>query len=658
MKLLSIELNNYRQYIGKQRIDLSSSGKKNFIVVVGANGSGKTNLLNAVTWCLYKKEEHLSKYPSSEKMPIINESVFSGLKGNSITECGVKLAFGEEKIPEFYIERAVGVKKSGRNPVFFNENFQVSVRSDRGWIISPSPDFIVNTRILPFKIRNFFLFDGERLDDFFKVGGNEYIQEAVLDVAQIGLLDRAYSHLNDVLGDYRRLASKESPETEKIVGEIESNIKLKEQLVSRLKEKRKGKTEAEGIVSEIRDYLRDHPVKLVQELQKRHDFLKGEIDRIDDEIKEAREENKDRIITTLPFIYARNAVSKSLKLIEKETQKGKVPPSIRDTFIKELLEEGECICGTDISEDGPHRRKVKSLLNTILPDAVAGRFEEGKYKFANILKKSGSFKDESADYAKELKKLEKEMKKYDSELSEIKTKIGEIDVDEITTKESQRQFYEDQIKNTIAEITSLEDRIHGTEREIDKLKQEFDKKTREVKKLEILNKQIEFCEKSLKLLSEKRQEIIDFIRKEIESRIREYFFKLIWRKTAFKNVEIDSNYNISVTSRYGLPCLGTISAGERQVLALSFMAALYKVSGFNAPVIIDTPLGRISGEPRKNIAKALPEYLTGTQVTLMVTDTEYTEAVRNELIERVSKEYELKFNKPEAVTEVGPYEKQ
>lgn len=102
-----------------------------------------------------------------------------------------------------------------------------------------------------------------------------------------------------------------------------------------------------------------------------------------------------------------------------------------------------------------------------------------------------------------------------------------------------------------------------------------------------------------------------------------------------------------------MPSLGSLSAGERQILALSFMAALYSVSGFDAPIIIDTPLGRISGEPRKNIAEALPGYLSKTQVTLLMTDTEYTDEVRKELLKRIGKEYRLVFK--DRITQVMPY---
>ena len=85
--------------------------------------------------------------------------------------------------------------------------------------------------------------------------------------------------------------------------------------------------------------------------------------------------------------------------------------------------------------------------------------------------------------------------------------------------------------------------------------------------------------------------------------------------------------------------MGTLSAGERQVCALSFMAALNSVSGFEVPLVIDTPLARISSEPSRNIARNLPNYLQNKQVTLLVTEKEYTPEVKRELAHRVGKTY-------------------
>ena len=45
MTIREIELNNFRIYKGKNRIDLTPDGDRNLIIVSGNNGFGKTTLL-------------------------------------------------------------------------------------------------------------------------------------------------------------------------------------------------------------------------------------------------------------------------------------------------------------------------------------------------------------------------------------------------------------------------------------------------------------------------------------------------------------------------------------------------------------------------------------------------------------------------------------
>ena len=60
------------------------------------------------------------------------------------------------------------------------------------------------------------------------------------------------------------------------------------------------------------------------------------------------------------------------------------------------------------------------------------------------------------------------------------------------------------------------------------------------------------------------------------------------------------------------------------MLAFSFLAAIRQASRFNFPIIVDTAFARISSEPRVNFSRFLPTAFKGSQVILLLTDTEYT----------------------------------
>ena len=67
------------------------------------------------------------------------------------------------------------------------------------------------------------------------------------------------------------------------------------------------------------------------------------------------------------------------------------------------------------------------------------------------------------------------------------------------------------------------------------------------------------------------------------------------------------------------------------ILGLSFMSALMTISGFHAPVLIDTPLGKIDDEHRQYITTELPKFLSGTQLVFLVTPTELDSNVKRNL---------------------------
>jgi DNA sulfur modification protein DndD len=117
---------------------------------------------------------------------------------------------------------------------------------------------------------------------------------------------------------------------------------------------------------------------------------------------------------------------------------------------------------------------------------------------------------------------------------------------------------------------------------------------------------------------------------------------MIWKDSQFTSIKLTSDYKLEVFDRYGLPARWDLSAGERELLSLSFIAAMAKASGGEAPFIIDTPFGRISEKPRKNISMHLPEMTR--QLAIFVTDVELTPESEKNFKERTEKEYTLLFN--------------
>jgi DNA sulfur modification protein DndD len=86
-----------------------------------------------------------------------------------------------------------------------------------------------------------------------------------------------------------------------------------------------------------------------------------------------------------------------------------------------------------------------------------------------------------------------------------------------------------------------------------------------------------------------------------------------------------------------------LSAGERQLLAVSTLWALARATGRPIPIVIDTPLGRLDGPHRDNIVSSyFPE--ASDQVILLSTDTEVTRRYSDILDQAITHRYLLHYD--------------
>lgn len=97
----------------------------------------------------------------------------------------------------------------------------------------------------------------------------------------------------------------------------------------------------------------------------------------------------------------------------------------------------------------------------------------------------------------------------------------------------------------------------------------------------------------------------------------------------------------------------TLSAGERQLLAVAIVWALAKASGRTLPTMIDTPLGRLDGEHR---SKLVESYFPAAshQVVLLSTDEEINGKYYAQLKSHIAREYLITFDNSTRSSRIEP----
>ena len=650
LQILSITLKDYRQYKGEQTIDLRKRGERHINIIEGQNGAGKSNILNSITFCFYGTEEHLKeeKEGGLETFPLVNRDRLENLNDGGKATGYVEIELGETE-PEYVFKREFTTIKTdgGFNSVVGDLNLQRRVNRD--WKPVDNPNTYLN-EILPTRVHEYFLFDGERLHKFFEEGYPERVRTAILDVSHIELLNRALEHLDKMDTEIGRKASNFEGEAKRLKEELDETKRKRERKKERIDELERDITEAQSNIDQIDGKLRDSSDAAVREKQERRKYLNQRLDQLNGEISELKDETTEEMVEAGPIVYNLKALDFTHQQFAELAQAGQLPPKIQDWFVQELLESGECICGANLDSDEKKRRHLAELeqeMSLVMQENLEGKAEiprvidDGKGLVEDIIsnrKKISEKQDELGEVDRELRDISNELKSYD--LPE--------DVD-VSSLESQRSEIEGRISEMRQEIGRVEHEIETLDERVNELDNKWREEAAKETKHRTMMRKLDFVEEAHEELTEIKSTILAQIRENTEENMNRYFNDLIWKDEDY-TVELGDDYTVSVYGRHGDNKIGSLSAGEKQVLALSFMSALTKISGFNAPIVIDTPLGRISSKPKKRIAQNLPSYLVDTQITFLMTDEEYTDEVRAHLQNSVANEYLLDYSNE--ITEV------
>lgn len=662
-----IRFSNYRQY-RNEKISLKSPLRGPKITVIqGANGAGKTNILNGITWCLYGKELHSSKTKYAG-LPIYNLLSANELKIGEDLEVEAEILLNSGKEEKIQITRTAvfskgedGEIKSIPDLTSDSEDGSklMAMRLIRKEWTKVTDPFYVVRRIIPENLEEYFFFDGEKLDQYFRETSGEKIRDAVLRISQIGLLEKVIDHLDSKKSDYIRSAKNLGSRAKELADELEKKRSQQKKMHDELEDRRSAKNEAERSEMEYQEKLRYCAVQGVDKIQSEREKVYDGLNVLAKRTAEIEKDRFEQLVISAPFILLTDPIAKSLSMIQDSEASGEIPPEFRRSFITKLLQKDECICGRPLKKKSKERDLVEILLEgSKTLSELEGELMRESGIMNQILQSHWDTKRSISTMKEALTQLEQDREERQERLAYLDQQIASCNIEEVKRWEVALRDFKQTKEDLMAEIAQRELRIKDIVLEQQRMKSNLDEELGKEEKHKDLVRTLDFCQSCLDSANRVKTEIMEEVRQEIEKKTREQFLKLIWKKSTYKDVLISEDYVVSVKDYSGNESIGTLSAGERQVLALSFVAALNSVSGFDLPLIIDTPLGRISKDPKGEIAKNLPHYLEDKQVILLVTDEEYSREVRSSLNSSTAAEYAISFKEDVegGVAKVMPYE--
>jgi len=651
MRIERIDLQNYRQFRNVS-INFGSSTKEDLHVIVADNATGKTNLLNAINWCLYGDEPHLSK--DSQQLPRLNlNSLLQADEGTKVTVSVEVLTETEGNRITFKRSEDYVVHKDSNQPVLRDIDFTITYideNKNAKWVTDEEAAAYVE-RFVPRDIREFFFFDGERLDTYFKSATGQQISNAMFRISQVDTLNRMSDRLEGVVNDLKREAGKRSPQIEQLRDNIEGKEKNRKEVVKQITELNGQKEEARGKIDELNERLRSIPD--IEQLQTEQAQL-NETSKKKEQIRNDKITEKQNMLFEFGILLKLYpSLDKSSLVIQDKVANKEIPQTYDTQLLDNIISTHHCICARRVEEGSDAERHIQKLRTDITSSSIIAReLLQMIGPIEQVKKKISTFKSSLELITREIQLYEEELDGLNQKIQSIHSQIGGYNVEQIKQWYSELKNYQNIHDLNIERITSLKFAREKLDKEITDLNQDLNKALEKEAVSQKLRHQINFGNKAYGVIGEVVQTMMDRVRNDIEKETKNSFFNLIWKKETFKDVYIDDNYALHLMHSLGYECLGSVSASERQLLALSFVIALHNVSGFDSPILVDTPVARVSNEQRENLGKIFHQISGNKQLILLFLPTEYSVEISNTLDTCASSMRKLRLTEDEREIQV------
>lgn len=488
MKIKSIKLHDFMRYKGDNELIFSTDEVKNVTVVLGDNTFGKTTLAQAFRWALYERLNDTS-YAKIKDIVLLNNEVAAEMSGSQVREVSVEIVIENDAEEVKFVRKAFFNRKNGNpNDISVKQigQTQLKMQIKQNGIWGDAIDDLGNNvdekrykagcvqekieNMLPNNLSNYFFFDGERwnnsksrtsdirssVDTILGVSGLVEMMKHLKD-NRISVTKKLREKLKGISGEYERL-QREIQSLEDSIVEYEKNIIDTQSAIET----------TERTFESTQKTLNDN--RKVEEDQKELRHLETDIERYEkfkadyyaDIVKELSNSAKLFAATFLPEFE---------ELLNKVDLEGKDIPGVTVDTLEYLLESGECLCGTKLTEGSEAYETMMKLKKQVPPEMLGGAAGNLKAILENwlsethelretVLKKASDFDVAQETIDEKVREKERLEKKVDR-----KTNLGPVRLQNKQAKERlaslrhQKATYELRLEHAKEDKTKKEEQI-------------------------------------------------------------------------------------------------------------------------------------------------------------------------------------------------------
>lgn len=627
MLFTSIEMSNFGRYAGKHVFATPVTQDRNVILVRAKNDRGKTTLFKAIKYALYG--EH-----GMQASDWINFQAAARGDGDMYVE--IKF---EHDGKNYRLRRSVGFRQTemgmdiatkGRpKVVLFDEDGPVAEGGSR----DAHRDRIDG--MLPVDASQFFFFDGEEIQKY--IGGqNASVEDAVKKVLGIKELFNAKEDMEEVKSridaEYSRNARKQSKnekERDKLARLDMDLAEIKKDIESHEVVRRGAAKQQQELKSKLLQY------KSIEGIVAERERAEREIDRIEAEVAEV-----DRVLGKQMGGLGAGMIAGLLYTIGRGGGEGRAIDECEERTIRGILDQpkGTCVCGRIV--DAEARRALEAKTAGSKP-SVALQLRWFVQRLI-IDVQPGKMATELRQTAERRSKLTVDMDAQRTVVERCTDKINTgAPLEEMRAVERQYEEAGREIGRCDSEVQRLNMSRHKMERDKDKTEIRIEAGADDAQ-LRGARRRKDVCDSVIDGLQEAIERYYKKRRPELESLTSKIFCQLTNNPEMYRGVKIDRRFNLQVVRHDGtsLPTdKYSPSAGASQVVATAMIGGLNSFATKDAPIVIDTPLGRLDPVHRTNIMTYYSQM--GKQIIILYQPSEIDEGDLESIRDKLASEWTI-----------------
>jgi DNA sulfur modification protein DndD len=636
MKLLRAKIESFR-LLKDVSFEFAVGEDSNLTVFRAANESGKTTLLMALQWGLFG-DEALPERGRNFRLSPMDAS--AGQKATVNISVEIDYEVPTKTGPrQFRLLRYVTESVKGGTFERGGANLKLYQLTSTGTPALDNAEAHIRPH-LPRELREVFFTDGDRALSFIEGSRGDQmkrVEGAIRSLLGLGVVEEALAHTRKVSADLNTKVRADSGAQRDLKAVSEKLTELQEatpELEKQHKEAKEARNKLEELADQADRMLSDALRKgNREELENQRKSAAAGKQRAEKDAAQSARDHANLFKSELlgkaflagPFQTAR-------AVLDKLHEQGKIPNSTIPV-LEDRLNQPNCICGDtlDPNDTGGQRRRAhiqKLIDDSRATDAIQEKVTALYYGAQDLLRpiQGEGWSELFSSVFERRQRANTSCRNFGEQEAAIEAKIAALPDVDVQQLKATRDRYRVQAKDALSKEIKYGGFLEANRREIEEAEEKRKKLLLTDERGSKISAELEVAHDLQQILANALETMKTTELGKVSERMNALFLDMIGadpsQRSIITKAEITSDFRIVVFGKFENPLDPSqdLNGASRRALTIAFILALTKVSEVEAPNVIDTPLGMMSGYVKREVLRLAAEQ--SSQLVLFLTHSE------------------------------------